>query len=108
MTLLVGGFESPVLFGSGVSNCFITPEHAERSGIRSSAGESAGMVKVAGGGFLSTLGRARGVEIEIAGQSMPADLVISPVELYDVILGMDWLSYYRVHMYCYRGRVVFE
>ncbi|CAA7040413.1 unnamed protein product [Microthlaspi erraticum] len=66
------------------------------------------MVKVAGGGFLSTLGRARGVEIEIAGQSMPADLVISPVELYDVILGMDWLSHYRVHLDCYRGRVVFE
>ncbi|CAA7028486.1 unnamed protein product [Microthlaspi erraticum] len=108
MTLLVGGFESHVLFDSGASNCFITPERAEKSGIRSSAGESAGMVKVAGGGFLSTLGRARGVEIEIAGQSMPADLVISPVELYDVILGMDWLSHYRVHLDCYRGRVVFE
>ncbi|CAA7021826.1 unnamed protein product [Microthlaspi erraticum] len=107
-TLLVGGFESHVLFDSGASNCFITPERAEKSGIRSSAGESAGMVKVAGGGFLSTLGRARGVEIEIAGQSMPADLVISPVELYDVILGMDWLSHYRVHLDCYRGRVVFE
>ncbi|CAA7025595.1 unnamed protein product [Microthlaspi erraticum] len=105
-TLLVGGFESHVLFDSGASNCFITPERAEKSGIRSSAGESAGMVKVAGGGFLSTLGRARGVEIEIAGQSMPADLVISPVELYDVILGMDWLSHYRVHLDCYRGRVV--
>ncbi|CAA7039549.1 unnamed protein product [Microthlaspi erraticum] len=104
-TLLVGGFESHVLFDSGASNCFITPERAEKSGIRSSAGESAGMVKVAGGGFLSTLGRARGVEIEIAGQSMPADLVISPVELYDVILGMDWLSHYRVHLDCYRGRV---
>ncbi|CAA7044956.1 unnamed protein product [Microthlaspi erraticum] len=103
-TLLVGGFESHVLFDSGASNCFITPERAEKSGIRSSAG----MVKVAGGGFLSTLGRARGVEIEIAGQSMPADLVISPVELYDVILGMDWLSHYRVHLDCYRGRVVFE
>ncbi|CAA7046681.1 unnamed protein product [Microthlaspi erraticum] len=71
--LLVGGFESHILFDSGASNCFITPERAEKSGIRSSAGESAGMVKVAGGGFLSTLGRARGVEIEIAGQSMPAD-----------------------------------
>ncbi|CAA7057339.1 unnamed protein product [Microthlaspi erraticum] len=104
----LGGFESHVLFDSGASNCFITPERAEKSGIRSSAGESAGMVKVAGGGFLSTLGRARGVEIEIAGQSMPADLVISPVELYDVILGMDWLSHYRVHLDCYRGRVVFE
>ncbi|CAA7055045.1 unnamed protein product [Microthlaspi erraticum] len=88
-TLLVGGFESHVLFDSGASNCFITPERAEKSGIRSSAGESAGMVKVAGGGFLSTLGRARGVDIEIAGQSMPADLVISPVELGRVVFERD-------------------
>ncbi|CAA7059642.1 unnamed protein product [Microthlaspi erraticum] len=72
-TLLVGGFESYVLSDSGASNCFITPERAEKSGIRSSAGECAGMVKVAGGGVLSTLGRARGVDIEIAGQSMPVD-----------------------------------
>ncbi|CAA7021503.1 unnamed protein product [Microthlaspi erraticum] len=39
---------------------------------------------------------------------MPEDLVICPVELYDVILGMDWLEYYRVHLDCYRGKVVFE
>ncbi|CAA7062187.1 unnamed protein product [Microthlaspi erraticum] len=36
---------------------------------------------------------------------MPANLVISPLELYDVILDMDWLSYYRVHMDCYKDIV---
>ena len=39
---------------------------------------------------------------------MPVDLIISPVELYDVILGMDWLDHYRVHLDCHRGRVSFE
>ncbi|CAA7051129.1 unnamed protein product [Microthlaspi erraticum] len=33
-TLLVGRFESHILFDSGASNCFITPERAEKSGIR--------------------------------------------------------------------------
>nr|AAD22339.1 putative retroelement pol polyprotein [Arabidopsis thaliana] len=65
-------------------------------------------VKVAGGQFLAVLGRAKGVDIQIAGESMPADLIISPVELYDVILGMDWLDHYRVHLDCHRGRVSFE
>jgi len=67
-----------------------------------------GAVKVAGGQFLAVLGRAKGVDIQIAGESMPADLIISPVELYNVILGMDWLDYYRVHLNCHRGRVSFE
>uniref|UniRef100_A0A1J3EP80 Uncharacterized protein n=1 Tax=Noccaea caerulescens TaxID=107243 RepID=A0A1J3EP80_NOCCA len=45
--LLVGGFESHMLFDSGASNCFINTERAERSGIRSSPGERSGLVKVA-------------------------------------------------------------
>ncbi|KFK23367.1 hypothetical protein AALP_AAs45038U000100, partial [Arabis alpina] len=85
-TLFVGGCESHVLFHSGASNCFITPDHAERSGIRSDAGERTGPVMVAGGEFLAMHGRAKEVDILVAGELMPADLVISPVELYDVIL----------------------
>ncbi|KFK31775.1 hypothetical protein AALP_AA6G157100 [Arabis alpina] len=107
-TLFVGGCESHVLFDSGASNCFITPGHAERSGIRSDTGERTGPVMVAGGEYLATHGRAKDVDILVGGELMPADLVISPVELYDVILGMDWLNRYRVHQDCHRGRVVFE
>ncbi|KFK29096.1 hypothetical protein AALP_AA7G088300 [Arabis alpina] len=62
------------------SNCFITLDHAERSGIRSDAGERTGPVMVAGGKFLATHGRARDVDILVAGELMPADLVISLVE----------------------------
>ena len=48
------------------------------------------------------------MEIHIAVESMPANLIISHVELYYVILGMDWLDHYRVHLDCPRGRVSFE
>ena len=48
------------------------------------------------------------MDIQIARESMPANLFLSPEELYDVILGMDWLDYYRVHLDCHRGRVSFE
>jgi len=107
-TLLVGGVEAHVLFDSGASHCFITPESASRGNIRGDPGEQFGAVKVAGGQFLAVLGRTKGVDIRIAGESMPANLIISPVELYDVILGMDWLDHYRVHFDCHRGRVSFE
>ena len=39
---------------------------------------------------------------------MPADVVVCPVKTYDVILGMDWLSKYKAHIDCHRGRVQFE
>ena len=91
--LFVGGCEFYVLFDSGVFNCFIISDYAERSGIRSDAGERTGSVMVAGGEFLVTYGRAKEVDILVAGELMSAELVISSVELYDVIFGMK-SSYY--------------
>ena len=76
-TLLVGGVETHVLFDSGASHCFITPESASRGNIRGDPGEQLGAVKVAGGQFLAVLGRAKSVDIQIVGESMPADLIIS-------------------------------
>jgi len=107
-TLLVGDVEAHVLFDSGASHCFITPESASRGNIRGDLGEQFGAVKVARGQFLTVLGRAKGVDIQIARESMLADMIISHVEFYDVILGMDWLDHYRVHLDCHRGRVSFE
>ena len=107
-TLLVGGVEAHVLFDSGASQCFITPESASCGNIRGDPGEQFGAVNVARGQFLAVLGRAKGVDIQIAGESMPANLIISLVELYYVILGMDWLDHYRVHLDCHRRRVFFS
>ncbi|XP_010463195.1 PREDICTED: uncharacterized protein LOC104743856 [Camelina sativa] len=107
-TLLVGGFPSHVLFDSGATHYFVTPECAERSNIYGDPRERFRIVKVTGGKIIHVYGRARDVDIQVAGELMLADLVISPVELYDVILGMDWLHHYRLHLDCHRGRVVFE
>ncbi|KAL1194882.1 RNA-directed DNA polymerase-like protein [Cardamine amara subsp. amara] len=53
-------------------------------------------------------GRVRDVDVQEAGESMPPDLIICSVELYDVILGMDWLGKFRAHLDCHRGRVEFD
>ncbi|MFX5441782.1 retropepsin-like aspartic protease, partial [Acinetobacter baumannii] len=84
-----------MLFDSGALDCFVTPELAEKAELRDEPGELLDVVKVAGGKFLNILGRVRGVDVQVAGESMPADLSICSVELYDVILGMDWLSKFR-------------
>ncbi|XP_023634145.1 uncharacterized protein LOC111829380 [Capsella rubella] len=83
---------------------FITLECTAGGNIRGDDGYF-GAVRIA---LLAVQGRTSGVDVLIAGESMPADLYISPMELYDVILGMDWLDRHRVHLDCHRGRVYFE
>ena len=48
-----------------------------------------------------------GVDVEIAGQCLLADLRVLKMVDYDVIFGMDWLRRYRTHVQCFECRVVF-
>ena len=47
----------------------------------------------------------RGCELEISGTPLTVDLRIMDMSEFDVILGMDWLTAYRVIIYCERRRV---
>ena len=47
----------------------------------------------------------RGCELEISGTLLTVDLRIMDMSEFDVILGMDWLTAYRVVIYCERRRV---
>ena len=47
----------------------------------------------------------RGCELEISGTLLTMDLRIMDVSEFDVILGMDWLTVYRVVIDCERRRV---
>ena len=48
---------------------------------------------------------SRGCELEISGTLLTVDLRIMDMSEYDVILGMDWLTAYRVVIDCERSRV---
>ena len=47
----------------------------------------------------------RGCELEISGNLLTVDLRIMDMSEFDVILGMDWLTAYRVVIDCERSRV---
>ena len=47
----------------------------------------------------------RGCELEISGTLLTVDLMIMDMSEFDVILGMDWLTAYRVVIDCERRRV---
>ncbi|KAL1193967.1 hypothetical protein V5N11_027824 [Cardamine amara subsp. amara] len=97
-----------MLFDTGASHCFVTSEYAEKANVRSEPGASLGFVEVAGRKLLMIHCRVRDVDVQVAGESMPADWIICSVEMYDVILGMDWLRKFREHLDCHRGRVEFD
>ena len=48
----------------------------------------------------------RGCELEISGTLLTVDLRIMDMSEFDVILGMDWLTVYRVVMDCESRRVI--
>ena len=47
----------------------------------------------------------RGCELEISGTLLTVDLRIIDMSEFDVILGMDWLTAYRIVINCERRRV---
>ena len=49
-----------------------------------------------------------GVPVVIQDTILRANLLVMPMERFEVILGMDWLSGYHAHLDCGRSSVVFE
>ena len=47
----------------------------------------------------------RGCELEISGTLLTVDLRITDMSKFDVILGMDWLTTYRIIIDCEHRRV---
>ncbi|KAL7253600.1 hypothetical protein ACSBR1_008020 [Camellia fascicularis] len=62
------------------------------------------VVSLVGGEMVLKQG-CRGYDIEVADRRLPFSFVLMDMTGFDVILGMDWLSLYRVVIDCYRQRV---
>ena len=48
----------------------------------------------------------RGCELEISGTLLTVDLRIMDMSEFDIILGMDWLTAYRIVINCERRRAI--
>ncbi|XP_048628720.1 uncharacterized protein LOC125599496, partial [Brassica napus] len=88
-TLLVGGISAHILFDSGATHSFVAPEVASQFDGEFTKVNLSIPVLTPGDQVLETEG-------------------FLPLERYEVILGMDWLSSYRAHLDCGRGKIVFE
>ena len=104
-TFLLSRLWARVLFDYGASHSFITSSVVIELGLEVEALEEPLYVS-------SPLGiRARigmicqGCELETSGILLTVDLRIMDMSQFDVILGMDWLTAYRVVIDCERRRV---
>ena len=105
-TFLLSHLWARVLFDSGASHSFIATSIVIELGLEVKTLEEPIYVS-------SPLGiRARigmiccGCELEISGILLTVDLRIMDMLEFDVILGMDWLTAYRVVIDCERRRVI--
>ena len=104
-TSLLSRLWARVLFDSDVSHSFIAASVVIELGLEVEALEKPLYVS-------SPLGiRARigmifhGCKLEISGIQLTVDLMVMDMSEFDVILGMDWLTAYRVVIDCERRRV---
>ena len=104
-TFFISRLRPTVLFGSGASHSFITASVVNELGLEVETLEEPLYVS-SPLGTKARLGMiCRGCELEISGTLLIVDLRIMDMSEFDVILGMDWLTAYRVVIDCERMRV---
>ena len=104
-TLFLSHLGARVLFDSGSSHSFIVVSVVIELGLKVEALEEPLYVSSPVGIRTRILMICRGCELEISGTLLTVDLRIMDMSEFDFILGMDWLTAYRVVIDCERKRV---
>ena len=104
-TFLLSRLWARVLFDSSASHSFIAASVVIELGLEVESLEEPLYVN-SPLGIRARIGMiCRGCELEISGTLLTVDLRIIDMSDFDVILGMDWMTAYRVVIDCERRRV---
>ena len=94
-----------MLFDFGASHSFIAASVVIELGLKVEALEEPLYVSSSLGIRVRIWMICRGYELDISGILLTMDLRVMDMSEFDVILGMDWLTTYRVVIDCKRRRV---
>ncbi|XP_059635610.1 uncharacterized protein LOC132277781 [Cornus florida] len=89
----------------GVSYSFISSSFAYSLGLEITSLDGVLCVDTPVGGPVTLDRICRGYAIEIAGRTLWFDFIPLKMMGFDIILGIDWLSFFRATIDCFRGRV---
>ena len=104
-TFLLSRLWARLLFDSGALHSFIATSVVKELGLEVETLEEPFYVSSPLGIRTRKRMICRGCELEISGTLLTVDLRIMDMSEFDVILGMDWLTAYRVVIDCERRRV---
>ena len=103
--ILISHSWAHVLFDTGASHSFISMLFAQMLGLECSVLDNLLTLGTPMGRVTDVSTVCRGCLVVIDGRKLLADLVVLPLQQFDVILGMDWLSKYRATVDCFNKRV---
>jgi hypothetical protein len=96
----IDSFDAHVLFDSGASFSFVSENCVSWAGL-SVQRMGHPIVVSSTKGSISSCSVCPGCSVVLADEIFSANLVVISLESFDVILGMDWLTQYRVVISCF-------
>ncbi|GJY57698.1 putative reverse transcriptase domain-containing protein [Tanacetum coccineum] len=100
-TFLLNDHYASVLFDSGAERSFVSIEFTPFIDIAPAALNTSYEVELADGKIVSTNTVLRGCTLALFSHVFKIDLLPTRLGSFDVIVGMDWLSYHRAVIVCY-------
>nr|GEU76342.1 putative reverse transcriptase domain-containing protein [Tanacetum cinerariifolium] len=100
-TFLLNDHYASVLFNSGAERSFVSIEFTPFINISPVALNTSYDVELADGKIVSTNTILRGCTLAFFSHMFKIDLLPTRLGSFDVIVGMDWLSYHRAVIVCY-------
>ncbi|XP_010559006.1 PREDICTED: uncharacterized protein LOC104827527 [Tarenaya hassleriana] len=97
-TLRLYGVSCYTLFDIGATHSFVSADIVERIGTGEVDPMSNFTVRTPEGETLTVQGTSCGVPLDICSRKMTAELIVVPIGVYDLILGMDWLTKYQAYI----------
>jgi hypothetical protein len=106
-TISVDSFVAHALFDSGASYSFVLEDFVSRASLSVQRLGHPILVSSANGS-ISSCSVCQGCSVILANEVFLANLVVISLGAFDVILGMDWLSQYRVVISCFWNTVLLQ
>ena len=97
-----------VLFDTGATHSFVSEALLNRLEIPCVDNEEPLLVESPVSGLVVLRRICRDCGLTVGGNDLRADLFVIPMSIFDLILGMDWLTRHQAEIDCYRRRVVFR
>ncbi|XP_010523562.1 PREDICTED: uncharacterized protein LOC104801876 [Tarenaya hassleriana] len=107
-TLHLYGVSCYTLFDTGATHSFVSAAIVERIDVEKVKPMSNFTVRTPAGETLTVRGTLLSVPLDICGRQMPVDLIVVPIGVYDLILGMDWLTKYQAYIDCPQRTIRFQ